>query len=165
MRIGVLTIGALALFAVGCGAAEDDRGGTSTKNPLVGTWLSSGADMAKGFNGPPLNFVEITVVFNDNGTYDIDATNTEGGVTEMSGTWSSMASSQPGIFTVVQNQTAPNVVTSEGIYQIDGDRMTFEIIQTQPSVGATPPTPEDGFGSTQLQGKKTDVWVQKYARQ
>ena len=34
-----------------------------------------------------------------------------------------------------------------------------------PSLGATPPTAEGGFGSTMVNGTKTSDWVQKYVRQ
>jgi hypothetical protein len=44
--------------------------------------------------------------------------------------------------------------------------MTYEVIQTEPNIGAEAPTVEGGFGSTLVGGDaQGTLWVQKYERQ
>jgi hypothetical protein len=40
--------------------------------------------------------------------------------------------------------------------------MQYEVIQTSPDIGAVAPTVAGGFGSTQVQGTTTSVWIQNY---
>ena len=84
------------------------------------------------------------------------------------GTYTAKASTVAGIWDITLNQATPSVLTSVGIFQIDGNatpqRLTYEVAQTQPPIqGVTPPTADKGFGSTAggLLGMKN---VQKYAR-
>lgn len=161
-----LVIGCLLLGA--CGAAQMGPG-TNNGNPsaLVGSWFSEGADLAKGFGGPPFNFRSLDADYNADGSFTVKAIDAAGKSIMFSGTWAGTASATPGIFEITQNQIQPQAVVSKGIYQIDqaAGRMTFEMIQVQPDVGATPPTVMGGFGSTQVKGKATDAWVQKFVRQ
>ncbi len=160
-------LGCVLLSAVGCGVAQDGPGVGGMKSALTGTWFSGGSDMAKGFGGPPFNFSSLKVLFDDDGSYSVKATDTKMKTIDFTGTWIATASATPGLYEIEQHQIMPQAVVSKGIYQIDSasGKMTFEIIQTQPDVGAAPPSIAGGFGSTTVKGNKTDAWVQHYVRQ
>jgi len=136
---------------------------------VVGTWLSTGANLAPGFTKPPFNVTSITGVFNADKTYAVTSTDSTGKMNTSSGTWTATPSSVAGIFDLTQMQTQPSAATAQGIFQIDATvspaLLTLEGVQTMPSVGATPPTAEGGFGSTVVNGMKTSDWIQKYVRQ
>ncbi|HEX8951483.1 MAG TPA: hypothetical protein VF945_06540 [Polyangia bacterium] len=136
---------------------------------VVGTWLSSGSNLAPGFTKAPFNVTSITGVFNDDKTYSVTSTDSSGKTSTSAGTWSATPSSVAGIFDFTQNQTQPSAATAQGIYQIDAGAapplLTLEGVQTMPSLGATPPTAASGFGSTVVNGMKTSDWIQKYVRQ
>jgi hypothetical protein len=136
---------------------------------VVGTWLSTGANLAKGFTQAPFNVQSITGVFKADSTYSVTSVDMSGKMTTSAGTWTSMPSSVAGIFDFQQNQTQPSAATAKGIYQIDATQsppmLTLEGVQVSPSLGASPPTAAQGFGSTTVNGQKTSDWIQKYVRQ
>lgn len=41
--------------------------------------------------------------------------------------------------------------------------MKYEVVQTEPNIGSTPPTPEGGFGSTNG-GAIGDINIQKFVK-
>lgn len=149
-------------------AAGADLSGTAPVT-VVGTWLSTGANLAPGFTQAPFNVMSISGVFNADATYTVTSTDSTGKMTTTSGTWTGTPSTVAGIFNLTQNQTQPSAATAQGIFQINAAAvpplLTLEGIQTMPSVGATPPTAEGGFGSTMVNGMKTSNWIQKYVRQ
>jgi hypothetical protein len=77
-------------------------------------------------------------------------------------------SSVDNIFEITAEQTSPAALTSTGIFEIYSDSspftMKYEIVQTSPDIGATPPTPAAGFGSTNG-GALGTINVQTYIRQ
>ena len=68
-----------------------------------------------------------------------------------------------GIWNITVNQSSPSVLTSVGIFKVDGDNMQYEVAQTEPNIGAIPPTAAGGFGSTNGGALGTQN-VQKYVR-
>ncbi len=66
---------------------------------------------------------------------------------------------------ITLEQSAPSVITSQGIYEIDNSVspaiLRYEVVQTSPSVGAQMPTPELGFGGTGLGADLTQVFVRQ----
>ncbi|MFC1852319.1 hypothetical protein ACFL27_19145 [candidate division CSSED10-310 bacterium] len=167
--ISLLTI-ALFMFAlmfvcVSCGDDDDDDNDNTQQEEIVGKWLSSGDDVSVLLAS--LGFVSIGAQFNENNTYTVDATDNQGAVTQFVGTYVVAKSSVGNIYTITLSQSSPTVLTSEGIYEIDSstdpDEMMYEIVQTSPDIGATPPTPDGGFGSTNG-GALGDMNVQKYIR-
>ena len=52
-----------------------------------------------------------------------------------------------------------------GIYEVDGNTLTYEVVQVDPDYGFTPPTPESGFGSTGGPNMTEGINVQVYRRQ
>jgi len=148
---------AALLFAFSC---DEDNGGTSptpTQDDLVGTWLSAGDNVAVLLSYY-FAIDSIWAEFSEDNTYEVISKDTSGTITTYIGTWASekstteMGAGIGYIYTITLNQTSPTVLTSEGIYWIDKTEtvheMWYEVVQTQPDIQATPPTPEAGFGST-----------------
>jgi hypothetical protein len=136
---------------------------------IVGMWLSTGANLAKGFTTAPFSYTSITGDFKADFTYAVVGTDASGKMSTLAGTWQSSPSSVAGIYDFTQNQTTPSTATAKGIYRLDTtvtpNRLTLEGVQTMPSLNASPPTAEAGFGSTTVNGTKTSDWVQTYERQ
>jgi hypothetical protein len=127
-----------------------DCGGTDCEPCEVGAhgqWQSSGTNVA------PLlvNFFAVDSIwasFKTDGTYEVHQFDITGAKTILTGTFTQMESGVNDIWTITVNQSSPANLTSEGILKITGDEMKYEIAQTEPDIGATPPTPAGGFGST-----------------
>jgi len=139
----------------------------SSVNGIVGTWVSSGANVA-----PILVSLfgvdSIVATFNSNQTYEV--LQYAGGATSpltLTGTYSQSLSSTGNIWTITVDQTTPAALTSEGIFEVtvsdNPNSMLYEIAQTSPDIGAIPATPEGGFGSTNG-GAFGDTNIQKYIR-
>jgi hypothetical protein len=166
-----LTLATVATLATaGCGNAVDPTGtGGTAQNPLVGTWLSQGADVAPLLAGAPFNNVSITATFNADGSYTVDGIDTSNKDTMYAGAYVTTASSVAGVVDITLMQTAPSTATAQGIFSIDATvtppRMQYEVVQTQPTNGLVPPTAEKGFGSTIYNGQPISTLIQKYSRQ
>jgi hypothetical protein len=134
---------------------------------IYGTWVSEGTNVA------PLLVslfatARIEATFNSNGSYEVVQTDTSGASVTLSGTFTMTKSSVDNIFEITAEQTSPAALTSTGIFEIYSDSspftMKYEIVQTSPDIGATPPTPAAGFGSTNG-GALGTINVQTYIRQ
>ncbi len=129
---------------------------------IQGEWQSSGANVA------PLLVTlfavdSIYAEFKTDMTYSVTQVDTSGTAIQLTGTYAQTESSVDGIWEITVNQSAPATLTSEGIFEINDNTMKYEIVQTQPDLGATPPTPEAGFGSSSG-GALGDTNVQTYIR-
>ena len=130
---------------------------------LQGTkWQSSGANVA------PLLVTlfdtdSIFAQFNADFTYLVEQYDSQGAKIELRGTYTQSESTVSGIWNVEVNQTSPAALTSKGIFQITGNTMKYEIVQTEPNIGAVPPTAAGGFGSTNGGGLGT-ANVQNYVK-
>lgn len=140
--------------------------GGSTCDPcmvgLQGEWQSSGANVA------PLLYAlfatdSIYANFKTDLTYVVHQFDTAGAMLTLEGVYTQTESGVGDIWTIEVNQTSPAALTSEGIFEITGNTMKYEIAQTQPDIGAVPPTPQGGFGSTNG-GALGTLNVQTYLR-
>ena len=168
---------AIAMFAmIGCKDEETVTTPTTTKDPIVGVWVSEGANVPYGLRVAPFKVKKITATFNENKSYtvvQVDSANVQttytGTITYTESTSSDTVSTSTTkgakIYNIVANQATPTVVTSTGIYAIIGTNMTYEIIQTSPALGVSPPTPAAGFGSTSVGTTKYPIYIQKYVKQ
>ncbi len=140
-----------------------DTGGTAVgaPSPLIGAWVSSGEDVSDLLAGPPFYYVSVDATFDASGTYTVDATDTDGGLWPVRGSFDTTAGS-PG--TVLLAQTEPYEAEAIGIWQVEGDVLQWEVVQTVPDYGFTPPTPETGFGSSAGGGLVTGANLQTYRR-
>ncbi len=130
--------------------AEVDCGGPcpACALPADGDWVSY-----------PVSFLmqafadSITVDFKADGTYSMVFWQ-DGTAANYSGTSVRTPSGVSDIFAIQIQQTQPSASKHSGIFQLldGGKRMSLEIVQTQPSIGATPPEAMQGFGSTKFNG-------------
>jgi hypothetical protein len=164
-----LAAAAAGMLLAGCGAAVDTSGGTTQQAAIVGSWLSSGADVAPLLAGAPFNNTKITATFKNDGTYSVVSIDTSNKELDYAGTYQIMESGISNITQIRCSQVMPSTAQAEGMYQIDTSqtpvRMQYEVVQTQPTNGLTPPTPDKGFGSTVYNGSQISTLIQKYSRQ
>ena len=144
----------------------DDSSSTDDSEPagdqdITGAWLSEGDNISDLLAAG--GFVKITANFKSDGTYTTDATDSRGTTYNLAGTYTVDTSTLPG--TIVAHQTTPTSVTAEGIWQVNGDTLLYEVAQTSPDKGFTPPTPQGGFGSTTGPNVEPGINVQTYKRQ
>ncbi len=164
-----LALGIAGMALAGCGNAISLTDGGTTTNPLLATWVSKGSDVAPLLAGPPFNNVSITATFKADGTYSVESIDTSMKSVAFNGTYVTMPSGVNGIIDIKCTQTVPSSAVAEGILEIDTsvtpNRMQYEVVQTQPTNGLTPPTAEAGFGSTVFNGKQISTLIQKFVRQ
>lgn len=141
--------------------AADD--GPPEEVTLPGSWVSEGGDVA------PLlveltGAQKITAVFADN-TFTVATIDDQGQEVIQAGVYTATASGVGEIFEIVLEQSSPATVTAEGIFEIDTSVspavMRYEIVQTEPSVGAIAPTAQGGFGSTAYGDDLTQVYLRQ----
>lgn len=110
-------------------------------------WQSSGTNVA-----PLLVSLfatdSIYAEFNSDFTYLVEQYDTSGTKLTLAGTYTQAESGVGNIWQITVNQTSPAALTSTGIFEITGNEMKYEIVQTEPDIGAVPPTAAAGFGST-----------------
>ncbi len=163
----VLALAALAALAA-CGKSSTDNNQQQT-DELVGTWLSTGANIPLGLRMAPIKAKNILATFNANGTYTVVSTDSSNANTTLTGTWSAGAISTAGLLRgITVNQASPSTLTSQGIFQVTGSTMKYEVIQTSPAIqGVTAPTVGGGFGSSAYNGVPFpgQMYVQTYAKQ
>lgn len=128
---------------------------------IQGKWWSKGADVA------PLlvtlfSIDSIYAEFNTNLTYSVTSYSM-GVPTVLTGVYTQSDSGINGIWNITVNQTAPSALTSVGIFKVEGNTMMYEVAQTEPNIGAVPPTAAAGFGSTNG-GALGTINIQKYVR-
>jgi hypothetical protein len=155
----------LCFLLAGCGTATTTGDTQTQQKAIVGSWLSDGGNVAPLLAGAPFNWKTITASFDPSGSYTVLGTDKDGKQTTFSGTWSATQSDVNGIWDIVVNQSAPSTTTAEGIYQVDGGTMKYEVVQTQPTNGLQPPTAAQGFGSTVYNGQKITSLIQTFVRQ
>ncbi len=152
-----------AVIFTACSKSDSGTNNDKETLPIVGSWLSEGQNVAPLLLG--LGIVKIEATFNDDNTYTVVSYDTANATVTFEGTYSAEKSDVDDIYNITINQSKPTALTSVGIFKVDENKdpreMTYEIVQTQPDIGATPPTAEAGFGSTN--GGALGTWnVQKY---
>lgn len=165
-----LAAGIAGMLLAGCGNAVDVSGsGGNQQQPIIGSWVSQGADVAPLLAGAPFNNVKITATFKDDGTYSVVGIDSSNKEIDYTGTYQIMQSGVGNIVQIRLSQVNPSTAQAEGMYQIDTsqtpERMQYEVVQTQPTNGLSPPTPDKGFGSTVYNGMQIATLIQKYSRQ
>jgi hypothetical protein len=133
---------------------------------IVGEWYSSGDNVAE-LLVLYFNVDSIYAKFELNNTYVVESYDVGGVMTEYNGTYVQTKSDVDDIWTITINQSAPSAGASEGIFElyvgVPEYEMRYEVVQTEPDLGNIPPTPADGFGSSNA-GDLGDINIQKYYR-
>ncbi len=156
----------LTLVFVSCKKEDSGTTPTTPKDAIIGTWVSEGNNVALGLR-VVLKTKKIVATFNENKTYTVVATDSNNVSVTYTGTYQSAEKADTLIYPITLNQLTPVALKSQGIYQIKGNVMTYEVIQVDPPLqGFTPPTVEEGFGSTKYNGVKLGTyWVQIFVKQ
>uniref|UniRef100_A0A7V2ZHN4 Lipocalin-like domain-containing protein n=1 Tax=Ignavibacterium album TaxID=591197 RepID=A0A7V2ZHN4_9BACT len=161
----ILLVASTTLLYFGCSKSDDNgTNPTPPQDPIVGTWISEGADVAPGLV-LTLKTVRIVATFNANNTYNVVATDSTGAQVTYTGTYTVTENTGSSIRSITLNQTQPTSVTSQGIYQVDVNGfLKYEVVQTIPAIpGFTPPTAAEGFGSTKYNGVPLGLtWIQNF---
>ena len=120
---------------------------------IIGKWQSSGTNVAPLLIGAGID--SIYADFKGDNTYVVESFTPDGSKTTLTGTFTQVraaVSATAGIWIITVNQSSPNALVSEGIFQVMDQNplmMKYEVAQTDPNIpGVTPPTAEAGFGST-----------------
>lgn len=161
----ILLVASTTLLYFGCSKSDDNgTNPTPPQDPIVGTWISEGADVAPGLV-LTLKTVRIVATFNANNTYNVVSTDSTGAQVTYTGTYTVTENTGSSIRSITLNQTQPTSVTSQGIYQVDVNGfLKYEVVQTTPAIpGFTPPTAAEGFGSTKYNGVPLGLtWIQNF---
>jgi len=155
----------LAVVFAGCKESEEDDNDDPQKIGIVGEWYSSGDNVAVLLSYY-FSIDSIYAKFDKNNTYLVESF-AGGAKTTYSGTFAQTKSGVGTIWNITLNQSTPTAVTSVGIFDISTATnpytMQYEVAQTEPSIGATPPTAAAGFGSTN--GGALGTWnIQKFVK-
>ena len=158
MLVFLLIAGMLA--AIAC-SSDDDKGTNPTNtDPWVGTWLSADANVA-----PILvalfKYDSVRVQFKDDQTVVTESHIKGGAWATLNGTYT-VTKSQTGVIHSIS--IVYPAFEQKGIIQVtDGNpaTMQLEVVQTNPDIGATPRTPDSGFGSDATLGTSN---IQKYVK-
>ncbi|MFA7419250.1 MAG: hypothetical protein WCZ90_06140 [Melioribacteraceae bacterium] len=175
-KLLLLLVIAGSVFFTSCKDDETTNEPEVVADPIVGTWVSEGANVPLGLSSAPINAAKIVATFNANKTYTVVTTDKNGSPATVTGTYTNPVSTSTDasdvygtkgatIYSIVASQSSPAVVAS-GIYAVSGTKMTYEVIQTTPAItGVLAPTAAGGFGSTSINGTKYAIYVQKYVKQ
>ncbi len=137
--------------------------GADPNEELVGDWLSAGDDLSPLFAGAPFEYVSVDAHFRNDGGYTVTGVTADDTTYDFAGTFVADETTSPAGITLTQ--TAPSNATALGIYQVDDNTLTYEVVQVDPDYGFTPPTPESGFGSTAGPNMTEGINTQVYRRQ
>ena len=153
----------------GDGGSDGADGGDGGDSALTGAWRSEGDDLAPLFRNAFYDYKTVDVVFESGGTYTGAVETNDGETASIAGTYTMDASTTPGTISLTQTEpAAAGTLRSEGIWQIDGDRLDYEIVLVEPNdYGCAPPTPSSGFGTSDCSGaplSEGDLW-QIYRKQ
>lgn len=133
---------------------------------LVGTWVSEGTGQVAPGLASTLKTKRITATFNENQTYTVVSVDSSDAAVTFTGTWEGGNQANGSIRTIVLNQSTPAALVSSGIFQVEGNNLTYEVIQTTPAIdGFAAATVTGGFGSTSyLTFPLGQTWIQRYVR-
>lgn len=155
----------ILLFSLACLPDDVDSPAATDQDAaasggLAGDWLSEGDDVSPLFASDPFNYTTIDASFGTDGSYQVVVTDDSGQSGTLTGTYTADTSTTPAAITL--QQSTPYTAVASGIFEITGDLLTYEVVQTSPDYGFVPPTPESGFGSTSGPDLEAGVNVQTY---
>lgn len=155
--------------AVGGGyQGGDPIGGSavSQQSPLLGVWISSGEDVAPLLSEPPARLSQLTAEFKANGELVVQVVNQNGENFSLVGSYLIPEFTVEGmIYSIEVNQSLPDPSTTQGIWRVEDEVLTYEVVQVDPPLPGSnsPPTVSSGFGSTN-RGDLGSANIQIYRR-
>jgi hypothetical protein len=139
-----------------------DTSGEVEGPALVGRWRSEGGDLSPLFSGEPFRYVRVEAEFGGGGAYVVTSVDGNGAQYVLTGTYTVDEGTTPATVSLLQEE--PYEAEAEGIWEVDGDLLRYEVVQTVPDYGFVPPSPDEGFGSTAGPGLSPGNNVQVYRR-
>lgn len=164
----IITVTAVTIYNAGGVMMSTSQQGTVTLMELgiIGEWYSSGDNVAVLLS-TYFATDSIYANFNSDQTYLVESYDGDGVVTEYLGTFVQTKSEVGNIYTIELNQSAPSAVTSVGMFEVSmgevGYDMQYEVVQSEPDLGNSSPTPDGGFGSSNG-GALGTINIQKYLK-
>ncbi len=164
----VISVAPMSIYDEDGAAMDAGANATAQMNNLgiAGNWYSSGDNVAP-LLATYFNVDSIYAEFYVDQTYVVESYDQDGVMTEYLGTYVQEESDVEGIWTITLNQSNPSSLTSEGIFGLfpgeAGYDMKYEVVQTEPDLGNSPPTPENGFGSSN-NGELGETNIQKFIK-
>lgn len=158
-KLTMLLVAILALMlVVACSDDSSTNNDNNTADAWVGTWLSAGSNVA-----PLLAYYfqldSVEVTLGDDQTVALRQHSSAAGWSAFSGTYAITETTGSEIDAISIIYTT---FSQEGIVKVDADSLWLEVVQTVPDIGATAPTPANGFGADATLGVSN---IQKYIRQ
>lgn len=128
---------------------------------VIGDWYSAGDNLS------PLDTVygidSTFAAFYADSTYQIEQFSGDSKRT-FEGSFNQYRSEGDSIWSITLTERKPKEVTLKGIFKISSAAkpyvLTYEVIQVNPNISFTAPTPEGGFGSTSLQKRNIKTYKQ-----
>jgi len=131
----------------------------------VGDWLSEGDNVAVILS-TWFNIDSVRVAFHEDNTTDLSLHDTvTESWTDNTGNYLVTESDEGDIHSIYISYTGGPIFEQEGIIRVvegSPDVLTLEVVQTVPDIGATPLTPDDGFGADPNLGTTN---IQTYVRE
>jgi hypothetical protein len=161
VRLAPLALAAVALTAA-CNSDRSLAPSFAQPDEIVGTWISTGLDVAPGLRAE-MRATVVRATFSENQTYTIQITDSTNTVKMFAGTWTATGT-QARMRAITLTQTMPEYQVEQGVFKLDGVRLTYEVVPMQPSVdGLSPATIGGGFGSTAAaDGAPSSTWIQRF---
>ncbi|MEM6263790.1 MAG: hypothetical protein AAGI38_14855 [Bacteroidota bacterium] len=163
--MSLLMAASLMTFTACDGDDDDDPSDDDDQEMLVGVqgkWQSSGSNVA-----PLLVLLvdtdSIYAEFKTDMTYVVENYDKSGALVVFEGTYTQTITPGQSIAEITINQSTPSVGTSVGIFEVTGNTMKYEVVQTVPDFMQIPPTVAGGFGSTNMGANMMDN-VQTFVR-
>ena len=150
---------AFAVVALTAACNSDSAMGPARHNDIIGTWISTGSDVAVGLT-TSMKAAAVKATFSANNTYRIEVVDSTLTTITYSGTWS--ASSGEGIRTITLNQQTPTVGTEQGAFLVDGARLTYEVVPMSAARGSAAGGPAASFGSSNDGTTSSSIWIQRF---
>jgi len=129
---------------------------------IIGDWYSTGENVGIYVN-TVYGVDSIFSSFYADSTYRIERFRGNS-ASIFEGDFSQRRSEIDSIWSITLKERKPNEITLKGIFKITSITKTYElkyeVIQVNPSIGLKAPTPEGGFGSTSLQKRNIQTYIQ-----
>ncbi|RMG24849.1 MAG: hypothetical protein D6730_11960 [Bacteroidetes bacterium] len=155
----------LAMLAACQGEAEPPAPAKPRFEGVQGQWQSAGRDVSP-FLSVFAGADSIVIRFEKGPGYRIEQYDTAGRRRVFEGTYELHENDSTELSYLLLNQTLPLPSSSEGLVRVFAgrpDSMYLEVVQTQPYIGAFPPTLEGGFGSSSA-GALGNTNIQRFRR-
>ncbi len=154
-------------LGAGMSAGEElEAGEQNSELILVGEWVSEGADVAPLLREAPLSLSRLQANFKSDQSFLVTITNQQGESFNLSGQYSVILNQTiTGPHEIELRQAQPEASFSQGIWTVENDILTYEVVQVEPPLPGnnTPPNAMSGFGSSN-QGELGSDNVQVYRR-